>query len=61
MQPAVEAAGGSSYEQPSERFLERPEVDLMRPGRARLAVNLSIDFGDRIDVQHAILARSLTI
>jgi hypothetical protein len=37
MQSAVEAAGGSSYEQPSERFLERPEVDLMRPRRARLA------------------------
>jgi hypothetical protein len=56
MQSAVEAAGGSSYEQPSERLLGRPEVDLLRPRRPWLAVNLPIDLGDRIDVQHAILA-----
>src|ERR671919_1341042 len=59
MPSPVEVAGGAarrSYRKPLERLLERPEVDLVRPCRPWLAVNLPVDLGDRIDVQHAILA-----
>src|SRR5262245_30082797 len=48
--------GHRSCGQASERLLERAEVGLVGPRRPRLAVNLPVDLGDRIDVQHAVLA-----
>src|SRR5437016_14566126 len=39
-----------------KRFLERPEVDLLRPGGPMLAMDVPVRFGDRIDAEHAVLA-----
>src|SRR5437870_2039721 len=39
----------------SEALLERPQIDLMRPGRSRLAVELPIGFGDRLDPEQTVL------
>src|SRR5580704_1051208 len=41
---------------PSERFLVRPEVDLVRPGAAVLAMEMPVAVGDRLDVQKAVRA-----
>src|SRR5258708_30516391 len=40
----------------SELLLEGPEIDLVRPRRAVLPMNLPVRLGDRLDVQHAVLA-----
>src|SRR5215204_7480747 len=39
----------------SERFLERTQVDFLRPCGTRLAMNLPISFGDRVDVEETVL------
>src|SRR3954470_2689808 len=39
----------------SERFLERTQVDFLRPCGTRLAMNLPISFRDRVDVEETIL------
>jgi hypothetical protein len=37
-----------------ERLLERPEVELVRPGRRMLAVKMPIGVSDGIDIQQPI-------
>src|SRR5438874_12899932 len=37
---------------PSERFLERPQIDFVRPGAASLAMNLPVRFGNGFNVEH---------
>ena len=39
----------------SERFLERTQVDFLRPCGTRLAMNLPISFRDRVDVEETVL------
>src|SRR5215470_8816319 len=44
---------------PSERFLERAQVDFLRPRRSRLAMDVPKGFGDRVDPKQAVLAALL--
>src|SRR5438270_4611536 len=37
---------------PSERFLERPQIDFVRPGAASLAMNLQVRFGNGFNIKH---------
>src|SRR5712691_6731659 len=39
---------------PSEAFLEGPQVDFLRPGRPRLAVDLPIGLGDGVDAEQPV-------
>src|SRR5438105_911891 len=41
---------------PSERFLEWPQIDFVRPGAASLSMNLPVRFRDRINVEQPVLA-----
>src|ERR1700730_19221633 len=41
---------------PSERFLERPQIDFVRPGAASLPMNLPVRFRNGFDVKQPILA-----
>src|SRR4051812_33536 len=40
----------------SKPLFERAQVDLLRPSRARLPVDVPIGLGDRIDVEQTVLA-----
>src|SRR3984893_8187875 len=41
---------------PSERFLERPQIDFVRPGAASLPMNLPVSFRNGFDVEQPVLA-----
>src|SRR5215831_8607188 len=43
----------------SERFLERAQVHLLRPGRALLAMDVPIGLGDGLDAEQTVLATVL--
>src|SRR3954467_10026274 len=58
----AQAKSGSvsaSGENALERLLEGTQIDLLRPGRARLGMDLPIDFRDRLDVQQPVFAALL--
>src|SRR5205823_13476660 len=40
----------------SEALFERPQIDLVRPRRSRLAMELPVGFDNRLDAEQAILA-----
>lgn len=40
----------------SKRFLVGPQIDFMGPGRALLAMDLPVGFGDRIDPEQTVVA-----
>src|ERR1700681_4631698 len=40
---------------PSERFLERPQIDFVRPGAASLPMNLPVRFGNGFNVEQPVL------
>src|SRR5258706_13800952 len=42
-----------------ETLLERAQVDLVGPGRARLAMDLPVGLGDCVDAEQAVLAALL--
>src|SRR5262245_61135828 len=44
---------------PSERFLERAQVDFLRPRRTRLAMDVPKGFGNCVDPEQAVLAALL--
>src|SRR5262245_11969498 len=43
----------------SERFLERAQIHLLRPGRALLAMDIPIGLGDGLDAEQTVLATFL--
>src|SRR5579863_454760 len=43
----------------SERFFERADIQLLRPGGGVLEMELPISLGDRLGIEHAVLAELL--
>src|SRR5689334_5532342 len=50
------ACSASYWKLASKALLERPEVDLVRPRRPRLPMDLPIRLRDRVDAEQAVLA-----
>ena len=42
-----------------ERFLERPQVDFLRPGGTRLAMDVPVIFGDRVNAKQTVFSAFL--